>query len=268
MKQLETSPLSRILTGGIPTLLALGSASVASAQTLTPPDSAQPCRWTAECSAPAATLRMEELKRSGSGRDLKIDVSPRASGFPAGVPLTLWMRRVEATPAWIVAGYAFDSSGTLGCADRVANPAMAATARDGWCPVPLDSLSLTVGGAMEGEPFAFAVSTADGRQSAYAVVVPRPVVATVPGCGTLDAQLVTKDARTLRVLGTGFSPSTALTTESVRGRDKVPATVTTDSTGRFVAIVTSNGRGGDATYVARTAGCEVRLDYRWGRNAW
>ena len=260
--------MNSILARGILFLSALGSSGAVSAQTLTPPDGAQRCQWMAECSAPAATLRMEELKRSGAGRDLKIDLSPRASGFPAGVPLTLWIRRVEATPAWIVAGYAFDGSGKLGCADRTAHAALAATARDGWCPVPLGTLSLTVGDAMEGEPFAFALSSADGGQSAYAVVVPRPVVATVPGCGTLDAQLVTKDARTLRILGTGFMPATAVTTESVRGRDKVAGTATTDSTGRFVAIVTSNGRGGDASYAARTAACEVRLDYRWGRNAW
>jgi hypothetical protein len=257
-----------IFARGIGSLIALGTAASAGAQTLAPPDSTQRCQWMAECSAPPATLRMEELKRSGSGRDLKVDVSPRANGFPAGVPLTLWIRRVEAAPSWIVAGYAFDSSGRLGCADRIANAAMAATARDGWCPVPLDTVSLTLGGAMEGEPFAFALSTADGRQSAYAVVVPRPVATTGPGCGTLDAQLLTKDARTVRILGTGFPPASAVTTESVRGHDKVPGTVTTDSTGRFVAVVTSNGRGGDAAYTARTGGCEVTLNYRWGRNAW
>lgn len=261
--------MKTILACSVLSVLALGNAvTVARAQTLTPPDTTQRCQWSAECSAPAMTLRMAELKRSGSGRDLQIDVSPRASGFPVGVPLTLWMRRVEEKPAWIMAGYAFDSSGKVGCADRSSNAAMAAFAGDGWCSAPLDTLSFTLGGALEGEPFAFALSTADGRQSAYAVVVPRPVVATVPGCGTLDAQIVTKDARALRILGTGFTPATALTTESVRGRDKVAGTATTDSTGRFVAIVTSNGRGGDAAYTARTPTCAVTLPYRWGRNAW
>ncbi len=268
MRRQVTRSVKTILTAGMLSLCALGGTTSAGAQTLTPPDSTQGCQWSAECPASAATLRMEEVKRSGSGRALKIDVSPRARDFPPGVPLTLWIRRVEAKPAWIMAGYAIDSSGKVGCADRSANAAMAAIAGDGWCAAPFDTLTLTLGDAMEGEPFAFALSTADGRQTAWAVVVPRPVVASVPGCGTLDAQLITKDARTLRIFGTGFAPSTVLTTESIRGRDKVPGQVTTDSTGRFVAIVTSDGRGGDASYVARTASCEVRLDYRWGRNAW
>ena len=242
--------------------------TTAGAQTLTPPDTTAQCRWSVECSAPGTSLHVAEVARTGAGRALKIDVSPRASGFPSGVPLTLWIRRVGAAPAWVVAGYALDSSGKAGCADRTAYAAMASIARDGWCSAPLDSLSLTLGGAMEGEPFAFALSTADGRQSAYAVVVPRAVVATVQGCGTLDAQLVTADARAIRILGTGFTPATGLTTESVRGRDKVAGQVTTDSTGRFVAIVTSNGRGGDATYTVRTPSCEVTLPYRWGKDAW
>ena len=246
--------------------VALGNG--AGAQTLTPPDTATRCQWSVECSAPGTTLRMSEVARTGSGRAVKIDVSPRASGFPAGAPLTLWIRRVDVAPAWVVAGYAIDSSGKAVCAERAANAAMASIARDGWCSAPLDSLSLTLGGAMEGEPFAFALSTADGRHSAYAVVVPRPVIATVAGCGTLDAQLVTQDARTIRVLGTGFTPATGLTTESIRGGDKAAGQVTTDSSGRFVAIVTSNGRGGDATYTVRNPSCAVTLPYHWGKSAW
>jgi len=244
------------------------AARTGSAQRLTPPDTSQNCRWSVECSAPGVSLRMVESRRTGEGNKTRVDVSPRVAGFPAGVPLTLWMRRVEAKPSWVVTGYAFDSAGKLGCADRAANAALAATAADAWCPVPLDTLRLTVGEAMAGEPFAFAISTPDGRETAYATVVPRPVAATVAGCGSLDAQLITADARAVRILGTGFAPSSQLTTESVRGRDRVAGQVTTDSTGRFIGIVTSNGKGGDASYTVRAPTCAVTLPYAWGRSAW
>jgi hypothetical protein len=121
---------------------------------------------------------------------------------------------------------------------------------------------------MEGEPFAFSVSTADGRQSAYAVVVPRPVPTAAMGCGALDAQLLDPDARVVRIDGRGFPASTQLATASVRGRDKEAGAVRTDSSGRFTAIVYSNGRGGDASYTAQTGACAVTLPYRWGRSAW
>lgn len=248
--------------------LALALAAPARAQTLTPPDTTAGCQWQAECSAPGATLRMAELGRAGSGRGAKVDVVPRVAGLAAGVPFTLWMRRLGQGPQWVATGWALDAVGTVACADRARYAELAATAGTGWCPAPLDSLRLTIGGAMEGEPFAFAVSTPDGRTSAYDVVVPRPVTASAPGCGTLDLQLIAPDARTVRILGTGFPPSAAIATESVRGRDRATGQVTSDSAGRFVAIVTLNGRGGDASYTARTERCAVTLPYRWGKAAY
>jgi hypothetical protein len=253
----------------VPAALAAFSAPAA-AQTLTPPDTTQGCRWMPECSAPGASLRMLEVARSGSGRGTKVTVSPRVSGLPVGEPLTLWMRRTGGEPQWVVTGYALDAAGAVVCADRERHAALAGTAGTGWCPVALDSIALGVGDAMTGEAFAFAVATADGRRSAYAVVVPRPATASAPGCGTLKAQLMDGDAKSVAIVGRGFAPSAEVTTESRSGKETLPGSVVADSTGRFVAIVmpgTRGGRGGDAAFTARAAGCEVTLSYPWGRAA-
>lgn len=240
------------------------------AQTLTPPDTTEGCQWTPECSTPGATLHMAELSRAGSGRGTKVTVSPRVSGLRAGVPLTFWMRPTGQPAQWIATGYELDSAGAVVCADRTRHAALAETAGTGWCPVPLDSISLGVGDAMQGEGFAFAVSSTDGRQAAYALVVPRPVTASVPGCGTLDVRVLDADAKAVSITGRGFAPSSQVATESRSGKETVPGQVTSDSTGRFVAIVmpgARGGRGGEAAFTARAAGCEVTLRYPWGREA-
>jgi hypothetical protein len=153
------------------------------------------------------------------------------------------------------------------CADRSKHASLASAAGTGWCPVPLDSMRLTIGDAMQGEPFAFAISTPDGRQTPYAVVTPRPVVASTPGCGTLDARVIDPDAKAVTILGRGFPPSATLTTTSVSGRETVPGTVTADPTGRFIAVAMPGqrgGRGGDASFTARSSACEVTITYPWG----
>ncbi len=242
----------------------------AAAQTLVEPDTTATCRWSPECSAPGATLRMVEVAREGSGRTAKVTVSPRVSGLPVGVPLTLWMRRLGEPASWIATGYALDSAGAVVCADRALHAALATTAGDGWCPAPLDSVALGIGGTMQGEPFAFAISTTDGRRSAFALVFPRPSSASVAGCGMLDARLLDAEAKAVSIVGHGFAPSSRVTTESRSGKETVPGEVTTDSAGRFAAIVmpgTRGGRGGEASFTARTGACEVTLTYPWGRAA-
>lgn len=262
--------LARPALGALSVALLATLVSPVGAQTLTPPDSTVGCQWLPECSAPGATLRMVELSRSGSGRDTRLGVSPRISGLPSGVPLTFWMRRLGQEPQWIATGYELDAAGAVACADRARHAALATEAGTGWCPVPLDSISLGIGGAMQGERFAFAFSTLDGAHSAYAVVVPRPVTASVAGCGTLDAHVVDAEAKVVSITGQGFAPAAQVATESRSGKETVPGQVTTDSAGRFVAVVmpaTRGGRGGEAAFTARAAGCEVTLAYPWGRAA-
>ena len=252
------------------TLLAIAVAAAATrapahAQTLTPPDTA--CAWRPECSASGATLTMAELSRTGSGRDARVTVAPRVAGFPVGVPLTFWMRKLDGRPQWLATGYTLEPSGNVVCADRGAHAAVADAAGTGWCPTPLDSIDMTLGGSMEGEPFDFAFSTVDGRTSAFASVVPRPAAAGVAGCGTLEARLIDADGRAVSILGSGFAPNVELTTESVRGKERLPGSVRTNDAGRFVGVVTFQGRGGDASYTVRTASCEITLPYHWGRAA-
>ena len=251
-------------------LLAAAVPSLAAAQTLVEPDTAGGCSWLPECSAPGASLRLQEVAREGSGRDARVTVSPRVSGLPVGEPLTLWMRRVGEPASWIATGYALDASGAVVCADRGRHAALAATAGTGWCPAPLDSLTLGIAGAMHGEPFAFAVATADGGRAAYALVYARPAIASVAGCGTLEAQVVDREAKAVSIVGRGFAASARIATESRSGKETLPGEVTADSTGRFVAVVmpgARGGRGGDATFTARSGACEVTLAYPWGRAA-
>ena len=250
--------------------LLAGLATASNAQTLIPPDSTSACQWMAECSSAGVSLRMEERSRTGKDRGTKVAITPRVSGFPAGTPLTFWGKRIGQPAQWYVTGYALDPSGKVICADRAQHASLASTAGTGWCPVPLDSLSLTVGDAMAGEPFAFAISTPDGTQAAYAVVVPRPITATAAGCGTLEATVVDAEAKAISIIGRGFPAGAQVTTSSTSGKETVAGSVVADSTGRFVAIVTPGqrgGRGGDASFTAKAGTCELTLNYPWGRSA-
>ena len=263
-------PLPASATAIVTLIALIVFAGGAEAQTLTPPDTSAGCRWTLECSAAGTSLQMTELSRSGEARKTKVVVSPRVAGFPAGVPLTLWARRVGEQPKWVATGFAIDSSGKSVCADRAEHGPLATTAGSGWCRAPIDSIRLTVGDAMHGEPFEFAIATADGRTAAYAAVVPRPSIASVEGCGTVESRIIDADARAMLVVGHGFAPSRRFIAESMSASELVSGGVTADSTGRFTAIVNPgrpDARGGEATYSVRTGPCHVTLRYPWGRSA-
>jgi hypothetical protein len=241
----------------------------ANGQKLTKPDTTG-CSWRAECSAPGTTLRMVEISRTGRDRGTRIALAPRVGGFPAGVPLTLWMRRIDGVAQWIVTGYSIDDTGAVTCADKARHASLAETAGAGWCPMPLDSVSFSIGEAMQGEAFSFAMSTSDGRQSAFATVVPRPLTASIPGCGALDARVVDAEATAMAITAQGFPPLTSLTTISVSGRETVAGTARTDSAGRFVSVImpgVRGSRGGEASYTVSTGSCEVKITYPWGRAA-
>ena len=133
-----------------------------------------------------------------------------------------------------------------------------------------DSIRFTVGDAMHGEPFEFAISTANGRTAAYAAVVPRPSIVSVEGCGTVESRIIDADGRAMLVLGHGFTPSRRFVTESMSASELVSGGVIADSTGRFTAVVMPgrpDARGGEASYSVRTGPCQVTLRYPWGRSA-
>ena len=254
---------------------ALACAPALPAQTLTPPGgsdtaSTAGCRWSGECSAPGTALRMEEVSRTGTDRKASVVVSPRATGFAPGEPLTFWMRRLGGGSQWLATGIALDSAGRAGCADRARHAALAAQAGDGWCPLPLDSLRLTVGGAMRGEPFDFALATTDGRIAAYSTVYPRPIASEAAGCGRLWASLVDARGTAVRIHGSGLAPSTRFTTESRSGAEVSTGEITTDAHGNLPPVIVLPGvkgkRGGEATWTAKAAACTLTLAYPWGRD--
>ena len=262
--------ISRLAAAG----LALACVPALSAQSLTPPGGSDTatstgCRWSVECSAPGATLRMEEVSRTGTDRKASVVVTPRAAGFAAGEPLTFWMRRLGGGSQWVATGIALDSAGRAGCADRTRHAALATQAGDGWCPVPLDSLRLTVGGAMRGEPFDFALATSDGRVAAYSTVYPRPVMADIPSCGRLWVSLVDARGTAVRIHGSGLAPSTRYTTESRSGAESLTGEATTDAQGNLPPIIVTPGvkgkRGGEATWTAKAGECTLAISYPWGR---
>lgn len=227
------------------------------------------CSWDARCSTAGATLAAVEVERTSQPkRGTVVTYRLKASGIPAGPAFTLWMRRLDGKEQWIVAGYAADSTGTLRCADRAAHPDLARQAGDGWCPIPIDSISLGMAAMMPGEPVAFALRAHDGSAAAYARVIPHPVAASAEGC-SLALEVVDPERKSVAITGSGFAPGETVRTVSVSGKETVPGSATVDADGALAPIIVlpaakGSGRGGDASYEVAGSRCTVKLQYAWG----
>jgi hypothetical protein len=226
------------------------------------------CSWDARCSTGGATLAAVEVDRTNQPkRGTVVTYRLKASGLPAGPAYTLWMRRLDGKEQWIVAGYAADSSGTLRCADRAAHPDLAKQAGDGWCPIPIDSISLGMAAMMPGEPVSFALRAHDGSAAAYARVIPHPVAASADGCA-LALSVVDPERKSVAITGSGFAPGETVRTVSVSGKESIPGSATVGADGTLAPIIVlpaaGAGRGGDASYEVAGARCTVKLSYAWG----
>lgn len=226
------------------------------------------CAWEARCSTAGATLAAVEVERTTQPkRGTTVAYRLKAAGLPAGPSYTLWMRRLDAKEQWIVAGYAADSGGGLRCADRAAFADLARQAGDGWCPLPIDSISLGMSAMMPGEPVAFALRAHDGSAVAYARVVPHPVSAAAEGC-SLALEVVDPAAKSVSITGSGFAPGEPVRTVSVSGKESVPGTASARADGTLGPMIVlpaeGRGRGGDASYEVAGSRCTVKLSYSWG----
>lgn len=227
------------------------------------------CTWDTRCSTGGAKLAAVEVDRSNQPkRGTVVTYRLKASGLPAGPAYTLWMRRLDGKEQWIVAGYAADSTGGLRCADRAAHPDLARQAGDGWCPLPLDSISLGMAAMMPGEPVSFALRAHDGSAAAYARVIPHPVASSAEGC-SLALEVVDPERKSVAISGSGFAPGETARTASVSGKETVPGSATVGADGTLGPIVVlpaaaGAGRGGDASYEVAGSRCTVKLPYSWG----
>ena len=227
------------------------------------------CGWNARCSAPGATLSVVEVARAAKGgRGTEVTYRVSARGLPAGPAYTLWMRRVDGAAQWIVAGYAADPSGGLRCADRAAFAELAKQAGNGWCPIPLDSITFGLNSMVPGESVDFALRAHDGSAGAYTRVVPHPVQSSADGC-TLSMVVTDPAFKSVLVSGSGFVPGEQVRTVSTSGKESVDGSATVGADGSLtpaivMPAVKGSGRGGEAAYEVIGSKCTVRLPYSWG----
>jgi hypothetical protein len=207
---------------------------------------------------PGLHLELIELP-SASPADTDRRYRLRASGLPVGAMFSVWTKDFGHSFHEIASGFAVDPSGTLLSVD-----ADASVGRQ-----RLDEVVIGPGPYPPGAIWEVALVSADRTLTAFAKVIPRPIVARDGSC-TLSLQLVSHRGERFMASGDGFAPGDEVLIESrVAGRvSQKRQRVSAD--GRLRPDVLSHGGIGDgrsARYAVTGRTCAVAVEYEWGEPA-
>jgi hypothetical protein len=151
------------------------------------------------------SLTMEEVSRSGKGRNLEITYRFVAKGFPAGVTYSFWRYKPQPKPVKLLNNLSVDESGVM-----FVNELGSGTGEGTWEPAPLENaIPLTLFNFAPGEPFEFGIVSEDQTIQAFARVFPRPIETRQGVCHLYLERL--NDGQTFyRAYATGLVPGEEL----------------------------------------------------------
>jgi hypothetical protein len=202
-------------------------------------------------------LRLEAIELHSVGASSSKRYRLRAEGFPEGVIFRVYTRHFEHAFEEAASGFKVDRA----TGDLVAN--------EGGRPQRLGQMVLEPGPYPRGAIWEIALVSADRRLSAYAKVVPYPIVARDGDC-VLTLELVSRRGLRFLASGTGFPPGDEVTTESIYAGRSVQQRRHVSSEGRLEAQVISHASTDadrSARYGVRSRRCAVAIDYEWGEAA-
>jgi hypothetical protein len=235
---------------GLAALLLVG-ASLASAHEQVPFDTRRP--------TPGLVLELVRIAPTSNLPSETVRYRLQASGLPRDVGLGVWARDFGHGFHQIATDLRMDQSGAI-----VSSEPDGAGRRQ-----PGDALTIEPGPYPPGAVWEVALASVDLTLTAFAKVIPHPLVGRDGPC-TLSLELASRRGERFVASGTGFSPSEDVVTDLRYSGLAVRKTQRVSPEGLLPpSVIAHNNSSSDhgATYKATGRSCEVTIEYEWGEPA-
>jgi hypothetical protein len=192
-----------------------------------------------------------------TSRDARTTYGLATKGAPRGVLFGVWTREFGQSFQQVASGYRVNEAGVVEALD------------DAGRPHPLDELVLDPGAYPRGAVWEVALVSANQAISAFAKVVPHPIVAHQGPCD-LSLELVSRRGEQFLAAGRGFAPGESVVIEVQQAHATTNKRVRALADGKLPPDVITHGTPAadpHARYVVKGHACEVAVDYTWGEAA-
>jgi len=213
-------------------------------------------QFDARRATPGIQLELIELPPGPSGAPVSYRL--RASGVPRHVTFDVWARDFRQPFRELASGFRLDGAGVLVSSDL-----------EGGRPQRLESLTFGPGPYPRGVVWEVVLVSQDRTITAFAKVIPLPLVARNGSCA-VALELVSHRGERFLATGTGFLPGEEVVVESrYAGRaTRKPRRVSAEGLlPPDVVLLASTGTDRTAHYAVHGRACAVTLDYEWGESA-
>ena len=218
-----------------------------------------------------ARLELKEVGRKMVRSHTEVTYILETAQFQQGNSYALWeMLSGDQRIFPLMGGFSADATGALIC-PAVPQPGSFAPIGSPCMPARTleKSVVLTFSTVHRGEPFDFAVVSADGTVRAFAHTYPFPITAQDGKC-TLVAEFEDSKITSFVIRGTGFDPGEVVKTSSSFGNDATAGTQEASPQGEFVAALRADLPGkssGAASFAATGNSCHPTVTFEWGKVA-
>jgi hypothetical protein len=205
---------------------------------------------------PGIQIELIELPAGQSGGAVQYRL--RSTGVPRDVTFDVWAKDFRQPFREIAAGFRINAAGALVSIDF-----------NGSRPQRLDAMALGPGPYPLGAAWEVALVSSDRTITAFARVIPRPIVVRDGPC-TVFLELASARGERFVASGTGFVPGDDVIVESQFSGRVNRRQVRITAEGMLPPDDISHapiGSDRSARYAVKGRACEVTLEYRWGAPA-
>ena len=205
---------------------------------------------------PGIRLELVEVSQAQAGISRRYRLI--AAGVPSGATFGVWTRDFTHAFHEVASGFRTDAAGKL----------VSAQSGEGG-PRALDALVLDPGPYFRGAIWEVALVSEDRAITAFARVIPRPIVAQDRGC-VVSLELVSHRGQRFLASGGGFVPGDEVAVESRYAGLVHQKRIRVPSNGLLPPDVVSHAAPGSdrhARYSVKGRACEVTIEYEWGEPA-
>lgn len=211
-------------------------------------------QWNEKFNSPGAKLTYKETERAFVGDRTIVTYNLFATGLPADKEYTLWFLGLGRDPQP-------DADAYLNAQGKVVN-----VLADPQRHIEEDVINLQVFGA-KGEPFQFALISADGGLRAFTQIVPFPMEKTSGSCH-LSAIELAPHYTGVQILVTGLRPNEAVNVETQSENEGGQVKGVANADGVYNAAVFPAVKGkdsGKARFAVNAQSCKVGIEFPWGQ---
>jgi hypothetical protein len=215
-------------------------------------------QWNEQNNSPGATLNYKETGRSLLNGKTVVAYNLFTSGLPRDVQYVLSTAPLGAATPIKIRDVRLTEDGNI--VNATADPEHNIVAGE---PLPINLLGA------KGQPFQFAVVSADGRLRAFTRIIPFPIEADTGPCH-LSVEELMIDYEGILILLKGLQSNEAIVLKCNCGKKGHETKGTADAQGTFIAAVDTRVKGkqsGTFEFELKAQSCKIGMQVPWGKGA-